>query len=412
MNGKLALLGASLFFVLITLTACNGDGTTAAPLPSPSPSPPSGPQVSAIALPKTEQTTCHEPNGTAQIINCANTGQDGDHQAGIPIPNPRYTVDGECVTDNLTGLMWARNANLPAGDSAPTQPVAGKRTWQEALDFANSLDLCGFSDWRLPNRLELRSHVGHQTPINAIRLTNSGFVNVGSEQSFDYSYWSSTSNVGNASVQAYIVSLQFGAMRPIEKTEVNYVWPVRTGPTSQSAPGQLSATGQTTCSDINGAAIDCANTGQDGEHQAGVAWPNPRFTVGTGDTADCVTDNLTGLMWMRTPNNFNPASVNWGAALTNSNEFALCGYSDWRLPNVRELESLLNSGVADGASYLNDQGFSGVQGTPYWTSTSRAYSGERDPAQLPAWTVSLDGSMNHEVQKGLENAFWPVRGGQ
>lgn len=292
----------------------------------------------------------------------------------------------------------------------PLNLLQAREHGKKPLIFANNLDLCGFSDWRLPNRLELRSHVGHQTPINAIRLTNSGFVNVGSEQSFDYSYWSSTSNVGNASVQAYIVSLQFGAMRPIEKTEVNYVWPVRTGPTSQSAPGQIPATGQTTCSDINGAAINCANTGQDAEHQAGVAWPNPRFTVGTGDTADCVTDNLTGLM--RTPNNFNPASVNWGAALTSSNELALCGYSDWRLSNVRELESLLNSGAADGASYLNDQGFSEVQGASYWTSTSRAYSGERDPAQLPAWTVSLDGSMNHEIQKGLENAFWPVRGGQ
>lgn len=67
-------------------------------------------------------------------------------------------------------------------------------------------------------------------------------------------------------------------------------------PTAQTAPGKLPATGQTTCSDMNGGTVDCANTGQDGEYQAGVAWPNLRFTVGTADAADCVTDNLTGLM--------------------------------------------------------------------------------------------------------------------
>lgn len=115
---------------------------------------------------------------------------------------------------------------------------------------------------------------------------------------------------------------------------------------------------------------------------------------------------------MRVPNSFSPANTNWATALSNSNELSLCGYSDWRLSNVRELESLLNSEVTDGMSYLNEQGFIGVQDTRYWTSTSRAYWGERHPAQLPAWTVSLDGSINHEVQKGLENAFWPVRGGQ
>ena len=53
-----------------------------------------------------------------------------------------------------------------------------------------------------------------------------------------------------------------------------------------------------------------------------------------------------------------------------------------------------------------------VQNTRYWVSTSKAYSGERYEAQLPVWTVSLDGSLINVVQKAVENAFWPVRGGQ
>lgn len=378
MNGKFGSLGVPLVIVL-ALVGCNGDGSTPSPSPSPSPTPTPTPTPS-------------------------------------PGPTSRYSVEGDCVTDNLTGLMWARNANLPAGDNASTQPVTGKRTWQQALDFANNLELCGFSDWRLPNRLELRSHIDHQIPINAIHLTNSGFLNVGSQVSFDYFYWSSTtwssSRDGvNTSALADIVSFQFGAVRPEYKTAVFYVWPVRTGSTVQTAPGKLPVTGQTTCSDTDGVTIDCANTGQDGEHQAGVAWPSPRFTVGTGEAADCVTDNLTGLMWVRAPNNLSPASANWEAADTTANDLSLCGYSDWRLPDVRELETLATNGVPGGASYLNDQGFVGVQETNYWTSTSRAYWGERDPTQLPAWTGELDGNLFHEYSKASAKAIWPVRGG-
>ena len=53
---------------------------------------------------------------------------------------------------------------------------------------------------------------------------------------------------------------------------------------------QLPKTGQTHCYDTAGNPIACAGTGQDGEIQAGVAWPTPRFAV-NGDTT--ITDNLT-----------------------------------------------------------------------------------------------------------------------
>src|ERR1039457_87617 len=72
-----------------------------------------------IQLPQTGQTSCYDANGN--VINCAGTEQDGNVQAGVAWPNPRFTVSGDCVTDNLTGLMWAKNANL-----------AGQLTWQGA----------------------------------------------------------------------------------------------------------------------------------------------------------------------------------------------------------------------------------------------------------------------------------------
>ena len=55
----------------------------------------------------------------------------------------RFTVSDDCVTDNITGLIWAKNP-----DNTP-------RTWQEALEYADEVDLCGFSDWRIPHINEL-----------------------------------------------------------------------------------------------------------------------------------------------------------------------------------------------------------------------------------------------------------------
>ncbi|MBI5195097.1 MAG: hypothetical protein HZA10_02105, partial [Nitrospirae bacterium] len=61
-------------------------------------------------LPQTGQTKCY---ALWSEISCAGTGQDGEILSGVAWPNPRFSVNGDCVTDNLTGLMWAKNANLP-----------------------------------------------------------------------------------------------------------------------------------------------------------------------------------------------------------------------------------------------------------------------------------------------------------
>ncbi|HEX9868842.1 MAG TPA: hypothetical protein VGC99_09650 [Candidatus Tectomicrobia bacterium] len=64
-------------------------------------------------------------------------------------------------------------------------------------------------------------------------------------------------------------------------------------------PAPVPQTGQTQCWDASGVLIDCADTGEDGELQAGVRSPVPRFTDrGNGS----VRDNLTGLIWLKFPN--------------------------------------------------------------------------------------------------------------
>ena len=194
----------------LALVACGGGGGGgAAPTPAP--------QAGVIALPKTGQTTCSDAFGV--IIACTGTGQDGELQTGVAEPSPRFTVDGtgNCVTDNLTGLMWTRNANLPTGQS----------TWQAALDFANTLNLCGFTDWRLPNRKELRSLINYSLADNATALNVLGFSNVQAD-----SYWSS-SHVANSAGFAWIVAMggvnPAGGVDTVNKSSSLFVWPVRAG---------------------------------------------------------------------------------------------------------------------------------------------------------------------------------------
>jgi len=112
--------------------------------------------VGKVTPPKTGQSLCYDVTGTATV--CANTGQDGETQTGVTWPEPRFNVDGtgSCIIDRLTGLMWTRNANQLA-NSAVTPSDTGQRTWQQSLDYANNLQLCGYTDWRLPNRREVPS---------------------------------------------------------------------------------------------------------------------------------------------------------------------------------------------------------------------------------------------------------------
>jgi hypothetical protein len=173
--------------------------------------------------------------------------------------------------------------------------------------------------------------------------------------------------------------------------------------TVHAAPANLPETGQAICYDTAGIVIACASTGQDGDLKAGVAWPAPRFVVGTGATAACVTDKLTGLMWVGAPS---LSFDTWANALTSANGLTLCGFSDWRLPNINELESLVNSEVVDQATSLNTQGFTGVQASYYWSSSSYAGS----PAN--AWIVSMYDGFVYAVDKTLSYYVWPVRAGQ
>ena len=141
----------------------------------------------------------------------------------------------------------------------------------------------------------------------------------------------------------------------------------------------LPATGQTKCygADSKGTwgEIPCGSAaypGQDGYYQAGCGGDN-RFTDNGDGT---VTDNCTGLMWQKeTPSRL----FTWQGALWYCNDLDLAGHSDWRLPNVRELQSIVDYGRKDPSI---DPVFSAVSSW-YWSASTYVSS----PSF--AWCVSF-----------------------
>jgi hypothetical protein len=372
--------------------------------------------AASLSLPQTGQTICYDGyDGAAHWgapIPCTGTAQDGEIQAGVPWPIPRFTDHGNgTMTDNLTGLMWAKDGNLPGGH----------RNWQGALDYIAGMNsgggLGGHTDWHLPNLNEIQSllHAGHADSIPW--LASEGFTNVAP------SYWTSTTQMyPNGQDTAWLVEIYDGTTFSQQKTYSDLpVWPVRVALSDTPAP--VWRTGQNKCYDSIGAEIGCAGTGQDGDILAGVPWPSPRFSDNGDGT---VTDNLTGLIWLQDMNclgtNY-PTEVSgnrakWSDALIfvagiNDGTYALCGagHTDWRLPNRKELQSLLDysrytPALPEGHPFTN---LISTYPFSYWTATSSGYVGD-DPNFYYAWYASLHDGMIDNSRKNWNPQIWPVRG--
>lgn len=363
-----------------------------------------------IDLPKTGQSTCS--NATGNPIGCDNTGQDGDYRAGIAWPVPRFDIDisGACITDNLTGLMWSRYAWNP--------PITLPTSWASSvLNPPTAFYACGFSDWRLPNINELQSLINFEKPNNVQWLASQGFLFL---NMFPIKYWSSTSATDNPKSNAWYINMVDGSIAKDSKLATYFIWPVRgTSNPEENAPvGQIAETGQASIQ----ASYDDAYYAITPGLNVGVPWPEPRFTITYCDATgqcpdqdvDCdaessnniVTDNLTGLVWTADANL--QGLTTWGNALSFVQGVTTCGYGDWRLPNTKELFSLIDRSQREPALPA-DNPFIHIQygaDDLYWASTSYANYPDR------AWAIDMrDGALGPWAK--TNTAFvWPVRGGK
>jgi hypothetical protein len=156
---------------------------------------------------------------TGQMTSYADY-DDGYFQAGMMPPDPRFTDNGDgTITDNLTHLIWLKDANCFGGVE-----------WADALTSANTLNSgeCGLTDgsvegdWRLPNRNELTSllDLGNYNPALP---TGHPFV------SFELAYYWSSTTLADGTNNAWGISFAYGFVSFDGKAGSRYVLPVRGG---------------------------------------------------------------------------------------------------------------------------------------------------------------------------------------
>lgn len=267
----------------------------------------------------TDQVRCYDAGGSE--IPCFRSGQDASRKSAAKramISEGRFKTENRTVVDQLTGHIWTQNAN----------PAEFPLNWQEAHAFVANLnrdEFSGFSGWQLPDRRTLFSLTSHQY-INPALPRRHPFENV-----FPGYCWTGDS-CSRLPDQAWYIHL--GGARVFRGMKHgNYLtWPVV--PNLQAA-----------------------------------AFYERRFS----SDPPLVFDHENKVSWLFDHAGFTQA-VSWSGALESIrrlNRENQRGTSCWRLPNIRELESLVNiashsPAVLKHASGLNIQ-------TGYWSSTTSVY---------------------------------------
>ncbi len=310
----------------------------------------------------TGQTLCYNDTDeiASPVAGSAFYGQDAQYSGN----QPSYTDNNDgTTTDNITGLMWTKSPDI---NHDGLINVSDKLTQPEAVASADTLTASGYTDWRLPTIKELYSLIlfsgldcsgyngNNQDDLTPFIDTNY----------FDFGY-------GDENSGERIIDAQFA-------TSTIYTGTTMGG--NQTMFGVNFADGR-----IKGYPVYVA---QENEYKTFyVYYVRGDSTYGTNNYNDngngTVTDVATGLMWQQ---NDSGTGMNWEDALewvqTKNSENYL-GYNDWRLPDVKELQSIVdysrslsetNSAAIDtmfNCTAITDEG--NTQNYPfYWSSTTHA----------------------------------------
>lgn len=368
----------------------------------------------AKSLNNSSITTLPQSGQSPDTKSVVSYGSDGSFGAGVPwssssngaqiTPTQRYTVgtgvESGCITDNLTGLQWVQDPNTVAINSSTNGSGTSYPNAIVSIDNINkSTTLCGHNDWRIPSVNEMRSLMNYNARSGPMKwLNNVGFKNINNTFT-----WTSSVKVANSSepggpgvynwtINGFTGGTHYSNAKP---NGSNTLFPVRTA--SIIAPARI------------------AQTGGD-EGSVGAAIPTTRFVKDA--SGDCIIDTLTGLTWIRdmkkipTGRDGMSRLYTWPnaiAAVSQMNQNGLCGFKDWRMPNINEMSSLINTSQGNLGTWLNSQGFNiltpGYFYTYFWTSTVSA-----DDSYY-AWNIKANGIADTaHINSGM--FVLPVRGGK
>jgi len=340
-----------LLMALITLSSCEKEKveeTVEENLPNISGFPIVGTNQSTF-FNNSEKTTTQEPGDGFYGQN-----------ANYPGTTPSYSDnDDGTVTDNVTGLMWQQTFDHNGDGSIDYDD---KLSYNDILTMADTVTTGGYTDWRLPSLKEMYSLImfsGQDVSSYSDKETENliPFINT---DYFDFAY-------GDTKARERLIDVQCATTNLYVSTEVSYVFGVNL------ADGRIKGYGYdmgTSTKMFNYLLVR-------GNETYGIN----SFTDNGDGT---ITDEATGLMWMQDDN---AEAIFWEGALSYAENFEYAGHTDWRLPDVKELQSIVdytrspassNSAAIDpifNCTVITNE--AGEDDYPwYWSSTTHmAYTG-------------------------------------
>jgi len=283
------------------------------------------------------------------------------------------------ITDNVTGLMWAKS------------PLDSKLTWDEAKIGAGDFDLAGHNDWRLPTIKEMYSLIDFSgedvsTFLGDDAAGNMPFIDT---DYFDFEY-------GDTDAGERIIDVQYASSTKYVSTEGG-----------ELAFGVNMADGR-----IKGYGL-MDPRGKEKTFVVQYVRGNEAYGqnnfIDNGDNT--ITDLSTGLMWMSSDSG---QGMGWEDALSWSESLDYAEYDDWRLPDAKELQSIVdytrspgttNSAAIDpmfGCTQIVDEGGE-TNYAFYWTSTTHASTRGGDAAVYIAFGEALGFMTQGPPQVGPPN---------
>jgi ribonuclease BN (tRNA processing enzyme) len=277
----------------------------------------------SYAIVDTGQVTCYDDEDAIRcpVAGAAFHGQDAQFSGNAP----GYSDNSDgTVTDNVTGLVWRNTADT---DGDGVIDAADKLSYEAAVAYCDKLSLAGHDDWQLPSIKQLYSLIiFNGTDPGGYRGSDTSgltpFIDTGY---FDFSYGDTDAGERIIDAQYATTTLYVGSTRQAQMFGVNF------------ADGR-----------IKGYPL----SRRDSENTFFVACSRGNANYGRNDLTDngdgTISDLATGLMWARDDSgSASPGGFNWKDALAHvaaRNDANFLGYSDWRLPNVKELQSIVDYG--------------------------------------------------------------------
>ncbi len=276
------------------------------------------PDISDYPVVSTNQSTFYDNSSEISTPSGSDSfyGQDAQY-SGNEI---QYIDNGDgTITDMVTGLMWSKTPDM---DGDGDIDASDKLTYDEAIDRAETFNQAGYTDWRLPSIKELYSLIifSGVDPSGYEGTETSGLIPFIDTGFFDFAY-------GDTDAGERIIDAQYA-------TTTKYVDYTMGG--DETLFGVNFADGR-----IKGYGLTMPFGPEDKTFFVMYVRGNTNYGINKyiDNEDETITDLATGLMWMQ---NDNSEALNWEDALGYAKGKEFAGYSDWRLPDVKELQSIVD----------------------------------------------------------------------